>query len=763
MFRLASTWVFCSFAAVLWAGPGEEFATTVAGFVREHCLLCHAARPAMAGLDLERYLAPGKALEAVEVWEKVLGKLTSGEMPPKGRPRPAPEAVTAVTRWIEGRLVSERPSVRPDPGRVTARRLNRAEYNNTVRDLLGVDLRPADDFPTDDSGHGFDTIADVLSVSPVHLERYLAAAEKLAAAAIVVDRPPPVTQERYQIEPAPSPTGELVWPEDYMLKHRFPATGDYEILFALGGRRPGPLQRLRLALWLDGEPLATYELEPETGRRRFEHRLRLQEGEHTLRAALFADASNTDDALGEHPGPNSREVNLVLDRFEIRGPYAPARRPLPDSHRRIIACGHPPEGHETGCARLILSRLARRAFRRPVTPDEIASLERFVHQARQEGGSLEEGIQAALEAILVSPKFLFRIERDPAPGEVRRLDDFELASRLSYFLWSSMPDEELFALAEQGRLSRPDVLEAQARRMLADPKARALVENFGGQWLQVRNLALARPDPVRFPDFDEELRQAMRLETELFFEEILRQDRSILDFIDGRYTYLNERLARHYGIEGVEGPQFRRLELDGVQRSGVLTQASVLTVSSYPTRTSPVLRGLWVLENILGAPPPPPPPDVPALDDSKVGSAATLRQQLERHRADPGCAVCHNRIDPLGFGLENYGPTGAWRTHEGRFPVDAAGELPGGRKFATPAELKKLLRDDAPAFAATLGEKLLIYALGRGLTRGDKPVVEAVRDAVVRQDYRFSTLMVEIVKSPPFRMRRGEIETGKGD
>jgi hypothetical protein len=750
-------------AVAAWAGPGEDFASTVAPFVRENCLLCHAARPAMAGLDLERYLAPERALQAVEVWEKVLAKLKSGEMPPKGRPRPAPEAMARVTRWIEARLTAEWPATRPDPGRVTARRLNRAEYNNTVRDLLGVDLRPADDFPTDDSGYGFDTIADVLSVSPVHLERYLAAAEKLAAAAIVVDRPPPVTQERYQIEPAPAPTGELVWPEEYSVRHRFPVTGDYEILFALGGRRPGPLERLRLMLWVDGEPLANYELEPETSRRRFEHRVRLKEGEHALRAALVPDTSRVDDALGEHPGPNTREVNLVLDRFEIRGPYHPERRPLTDSHRRIIACGHAPGEHEAGCARLILSRLARRAWRRPVTPEEVASLERFVRLREQEGASLEEGLQAALEAILVSPKFLFRIERDPAPGEVRRLDDFELASRLSYFLWSSMPDEELFALAEQGRLSEPEVLEAQARRMIADPRARALVENFGGQWLQLRNLAAARPDPARFPDFDEELRQAMRTETELFFEEVLRRDRSILDFIDGRYTYLNERLARHYGIEGVKGPHFRRVELDGVQRSGVLTQASVLTVASYPTRTSPVLRGLWVLENVLGAPPPPPPANVPALDDSRVGSAATLRQQLERHRADPGCAVCHNRIDPLGFGLENYGPTGAWRTHEGRFPVDAAGELPGGRKFQTPAELKQILREDAPAFARTLTEKLLIYALGRGLARGDRPVIEAIREAVARDAYRFSTLILEIVKSPPFRMRRAEVEATQGD
>jgi len=743
------------------AGRGPEFADTVAPLIRQNCLACHNAKLVTAGLDLERMLEAGAA-GSPEIWEKVLEKLRAGEMPPKGRPRPDPEALSGALAWLEARLAAGERETAFDPGRVTARRLNRAEYNNTVRDLLGVDLRPADDFPVDDSGYGFDTIGDVLSISPVHLERYLAAAEKLARAAIVVDRPLPPTEERYQIEPRPNAAGELVWPEEFEVRHAFPATADYEVTFTLAGRRPDGLQRLRLALWLDGDQIGLYDVEPGPGRRRFEHRLALSEGQHRLKAALLIDTSNTDDSLGEHPGPNTREANVVLDRFEIRGPYNQRPRPLTASHRRIFLCGHPSGEHTPDCSRLILTNLARRAWRRPVSPAEVAPLERFVDLVTREGGSLEEGIQAALAAILVSPRFLFRIERDPAPGQIRRLDDHELASRLSYFLWSSMPDEELFGLAEAGRLHQPKILEAQLRRMIRDEKARALTENFAGQWLQLRNLDKAQPDPERFPEFDEELRRAMRRETELFFEEVLRQDRSILDFIDGRYTYVNERLAKHYGIAGVTGEEFRRVELDGVQRSGVLTQASVLTVSSYPTRTSPVLRGLWVLENILGAPPPPPPPNIPPLDDTQVGSSGTLRQQLERHRADPSCAVCHDRIDPLGFGLENYGPTGAWRTHEGRFPIDSAGRLPGNRAFSTPAELKRILRAQADAFAECLAEKLLTYALGRGLERRDKPALRAISRAAAAADYRLSALILEIVKSPLFQMRRAEPEQEKG-
>jgi hypothetical protein len=368
-------------------------------------------------------------------------------------------------------------------------------------------------------------------------------------------------------------------------------------------------------------------------------------------------------------------------------------------------------------------------------------------------------VRVALQAILVSPHFLFRIERDTAPG-VYRISDFEMASRLSYFLWSSLPDEELVHAAAQGILHRPEALEAQVRRMLADAKSRRLVENFAGQWLELRNLESIKPDPERFPDFDVALRAGMRRETEMFFENILRQDRSILEFIDAPYSFLNERLARHYGIPGVEGPEFRMVKLDGRQRSGILTHASVLTVTSYPTRTSPVLRGKWLLENILNAPPPPPPPDAGALDESQVNLAGTVREQFEKHRSQPVCAACHVRMDPLGFGFENYDAIGRWRTHEGKFPVDASGTLPGGHAFSGASELKAILKNEKEAFGRCLTEKMLTYALGRGLERYDRPAVDEICRRLAQNHYRFSSLILGIVQSLPFQMRRGDLPAG---
>ncbi|MCW5981590.1 MAG: DUF1592 domain-containing protein [Bryobacteraceae bacterium] len=747
--------------------PSEpRFDDAVQPFVTRHCVFCHNGKLQMAGLDFEPHLDAAKAEAVGDIWEKTLAKLRSGEMPPKGRPRPAAEELSRITEWLETTVAKLEKDRRPDPGRVVARRLNRSEYNNTVRDLLGVDLRPADEFPLDDSGYGFDNIADVLTISPAHMERYLAAAEKVSRAAIVVDLPVPVTQERYQLEPRPSITGEMVWPFEYQVKHNFPVEGEYEVTATLGGRRRGGLQPLKLTVALDGEKTAEFDVDMSQERLVYEQRLLISEGKHTLKAIVRADASNVDDSVGEHAGPNSRERTVVFDHFDIRGPFEQRPRKVTEAYRRIFVCGHDIGRHEAACARPVLSALARRAYRRPVTDAEVDGLTAFVESVTADGGLFEEGMQVAVQAVLASPKFLFRIERDPGPGSdgaIHRINDFELASRLSYFLWSSMPDDELLQLADAGRLREPRILEEQARRMLRDPKSEALIRNFGGQWLQLRNLDHAKPDPDRFPDFDDELREAMRRETELFFADVMRQDRSLLDFIDGQYSYLNERLAEHYGLPDIEGDEFRRVELDGAQRSGILTHASILTVSSYPTRTSPVLRGLWVLENFLGAPPPAPPANVPPLDESQVGTAGTVRQQFEQHRSDPACSVCHNRIDPLGFGLENYDPVGAWRTHEGKFPIDATGELPGGRSFETPAELKRLLRADSVAFAECLAEKLLTYALGRGLEKYDKPALHSISRSVAGNDYRFSTLILEIAKSMPFQMRRPESAVARGD
>jgi hypothetical protein len=710
----------------------------------------------VGGLSLDGYAGSKDPLKDRDVWEKVVQKLRTGQMPPKGLPAPPPEQVAQVTGWFDAQFARLDREMKPDPGRVTARRLNRAEYNNTIRDLVGVDFKPAADFPADDSGYGFDNIGDVLSLSPVLMEKYLAAAEKISHKAIVADPPPKPTRER--IEHAPVAAEEQP-ARDLMARHEFPVEGDYVVRGLVSGRHDAEL----ITLWLDGKDLKTYPITTDDEAPRVgELRLHVTAGEHELKATLLHDDSRPD----AQPDPDDAKVkdkkpgrDPYVDRLEINGPYNPHARPLTESHKRIFICGHAPGEHRPECARLIVAALARRAYRRPVTQQEVNGLVRFVSMAQQNGDSFEQGVRVALEAILVSPHFLFRIEndRDPNnPAASHRLDDYELASRLSYFLWSSMPDDELFRLAGEHKLHSPEVLTAQVRRMLADAKCVALVDNFAGQWLELRNLDSVKPDPDRFPNFDEDLRKAMKEETRLFFEAVIHEDRSILDFIDGKFTFLNERLAKHYGIPGITGPQFRRVELTGDERSGVLTQASVLTVSSYPTRTSPVLRGKWVLENFLNDPPPPPPPGVPNLNESAIGTTASLRQQLEQHRANPACATCHTRMDPLGFGLENYDAIGHWRTQDGKFPVDAAGTLPGGRSFHGPLELKQILKTDRDAFARCVTEKMLTYALGRGLERYDKPAVNLICSRLAAGDYRFSRMVLEIVESIPFEMRRGE-------
>jgi hypothetical protein len=448
-----------------------------------------------------------------------------------------------------------------------------------------------------------------------------------------------------------------------------------------------------------------------------------------------------------------------IGRFEVAGPHEQTAGPGEASLRKVFTCGHRNGEHRPECAKKIVGDFARRAFRRPVPALEIEPYLRLVTLAQNDGDSFEEGICLALQGVLVSPHFLFRIEKDPAPRTglaARPVSEHELASRLSYFLWSSTPDDELLRVADQRRLRRPAVLRAQVRRMLLDPRSAALVENFGGQWLEFRKLESLRPDPERFPAFEEYLRLSMRRETELFFQHLILEDRSILDFLDGNYTYLNERLAAFYGIEGVRGPEFRRVDLSGTARGGVLTQASVLTVSSYATRTSPVLRGRWILENILNAPPPPPPPDVPVLDEAKLGESVSLRDQLEAHRSNPVCASCHTRMDALGFALENFDAIGAWRTTEGKLPIDASASLPDGRTFSGPEELKAILKADREEFAECMTEKLLTYALGRGLERYDRRTVRTIAANLEKHDYRFSGLVLEIVDSLPFQMRRGD-------
>jgi Protein of unknown function (DUF1592)/Protein of unknown function (DUF1588)/Protein of unknown function (DUF1587)/Protein of unknown function (DUF1595)/Protein of unknown function (DUF1585) len=594
----------------------------------------------------------------------------------------------------------------------SARRLNRYEYNATIRDLLAVPFQPTADFPADDSDYGFDNIASVLSLSPALMEKYLAAAETIAHAAVFPSPPPVPSVHRYAAS-------------DFRLPIDF--DGDYDILIAVRGR-PDPV---RAGLSIDGVPAAWLTLHGDAPEhmRSTEIRVRFGRGDPELSVELLPNGPPAGlDATDERLSPPH------LGYIEIRGPYNPAPAPLAESYRRVFLCGHAP-GHNTmACARSNLAELARRAYRRPITQSELDGLVHFVEQAQQQGGSIEDGMALALEAILVSPQFLFRIESAGA------LDDFQFASRLSYFLWSSMPDDELFELALEHRLRDPEVLRAQVHRMLLDPKSRSLVENFGSQWLETRNLPAMQPDPAKFPQFTPALRHDMQRETELFFQYIIREDRPISDFLAANYTFLNQRLAVFYGIPGVIGPAFRRVELTpDSHRGGILTQASVLTVSSYPSRTSPVLRGKWILETLLDSPPPPPPPNVPNLDEKAIGATMSMRQQLELHRANPACRVCHARMDPLGFGLENYDAIGEWRTHDGNFPVDSSGALPDGRIFTGPDELRQILLHDQDRFAKSLGTKLFTYALGRKMVMSSAHGNEA-----------FSQLVEDIVTSPQF-------------
>jgi len=732
------------------SAPKADAATyqkSVQPMLARYCFGCHNASLKSGNLNLQAYKDADAALKDPEVWETVMQKLHAGLMPPPGLPRPKAGDVETTSRWIQA-LLEQQDRRRPDPGRVTAHRLNRFEYNNTIHDLLDLDFRAADDFPADDSGYGFDNIGDVLSLSPVLMEKYLASAEGVARMAIMADPPMKPSLRRYKTEKADQ------FVHVFEARHRFPVTAEYELRASLLGRRPQGEQQVKVAFSIDDKQVKVVERTFTVNRaRQFDARVPVLPGDHIVRVEILEDSGRS-----EPPSRPGARPGSAVEYVEVRGPFQKDPPEPPPSHRRIFICGHDAGQHTSACLRTDIADLARRAWRRPVTAAEVDKLAGFAKMAQQDGDSFEKSMRVALEAILVSPHFLFRIETDPQPNALtpHTVSDFELASRLSYFLWSSMPDEELFRAAADHKLRKPDVLAAQVKRMLADAKSERMVDNFAGQWLELRNLDSVKPDPQRFPQFDDELRAAMRRETELFFDSIVREDRSILDFIDARYTFLNERLAKHYGIPGVTGSEFRRVELDGTQRSGILTQASILTVTSYPNRTSPVLRGKFLLENILNSPPPPPPPDAGVLDESKVNLNGTVREQFEQHRAHPQCAGCHVRMDPLGFSFENYDAIGSWRTNEGNFPVDASGKLPDGRKFNGAADLKTILRESKDDFAQCLAEKMLTYALGRGLEKYDRAAIRGITRQVAEHDYRFSSMILAIAGSAPFQMRRGE-------
>ena len=774
--------------------------------VRRYCVTCHNDRLRTAEFSLDGVDLSDLGGHAEE-WEKVINKLRTRTMPPVGRPRPDIETYDALASWLESEL-DQYAAERPNPGRTEAfHRLNRAEYANAIRDLLVIDVDVNELLPADDiDQYGFDNMADVLTVSPALMERYLSAARKIGRLALGEEPLGPAT-ETYSVN-------ILNVQDDRMgddvpfgsrgglgIRHYFPVDGEYDLAVTLHRNYVnyvrGMGSRHELEVRLDGELVRSFTFggeEPDVtqapasyGGNQFgdpeweeymlyaDANMRVRfpatAGPHVVSVTFVRRFTEPEGVL--QPRQSSfavavnemRDGNAAVDKVAIGGPYVSHGPGDTPSRRAIFSCQPATNSNsdEERCAQEILSGLARRAYRRPLEEFDLSTLMNFYRMGRSDG-SFDAGIQLALERLLISPDFLFRVERDPIdsdPGTIYALTDLEIASRLSYFLWSSGPDDELLVLAERSRLNDPEILEQQVMRMLADPRATALVQNFAGQWLYLRNLRGAVPDPLVFPEFDENLREAFAKETEMFVESLLREDTSVLDLLGADYTFVNERLARHYGIPGIYGSHFRRVSLDpdmAERRGGIFGHGSLLTVTSYPNRTSPVLRGKWVLTNILGTPPPAPPADIPDLPDrGENGEAATVRDRLARHRESPACSVCHAPMDPLGLALENYDAVGHWRTTgEAELPIDSSGNLPDGTVFEGPMGLRTLLLERRDQFVGTFTEKLLAYALGRGPEYYDRPTVRAITRAAASDNYRWSSIIVGIVQSTPFRMRRSE-------
>jgi mono/diheme cytochrome c family protein len=742
------------------AAPGP--AQTHQKLLNRYCVACHNDQVKTAGIAITSLKTTAIPADAAP-WEKVLRKVRTGEMPPVGAPQPDKAAALSLSTWLEGEL-DRNGAAQPNPGAPAIHRLNRAEYSNAVRDLLALDLDNAASLPADDSGYGFDNIGSVLTVSPLHMEKYMSTARRVSRLAMGNVKSKPAI-EKYS--PTAATNGEtggelpLTVRGGIVVRPYFPVEAEYSIMVRVRGNPSSALPPPKLDLRVDGKRIQLLDVainaaEEAQISRNVEIRVPLKPGKHTIGAGLLPELAKVEGgAVARGPLAPPPSSPASVDYVLIGGPFDPKGPGNSESRARVLTCRPGPSLPEATCAQRIINTLARRAYRRPVTLADTAPLMKVFAMGRKDGNSFEAGIETALRAILVSPHFLFRVEKSPAnstPGSRHRISDLELASRLSFFIWSSIPDDELLHLAAQNRL-RP-VLATQVKRMLADPKSRALVENFAGQWLQLRNVANWRPDPDKFPKFDEPLRFALQRETELFVEHIVREDRNVLEFLNADYSFLNERLANHYGVPGVKGSYFRRVPLNGEERGGVLTHGSVLLVSSYPTRTSPVLRGKWVLENILASPPPPPPPNVPDLKASAANSAKDLRKALEEHRANIACAACHSRLDPLGFALENFDAVGTYRKTEDGAEVDSSGALPGGATFRGPSGLKQVLMERSDQFVDCISEKLLTYALGRGLEHYDLPTVRSIRRDTAKNGYQFSSLALAIANSVPFQMRR---------
>ncbi len=766
--------------------PSASRASPSHGVVLDrYCVTCHNDRLRTAGVVLAGLDLANVAADA-ELWERVVRKLRTREMPPAGRSRPDDSTYDALTLQLTTAL--DRAAVAaPDPGRGALHRLNRTEYANVIRDLFALEIDVSRLLPPDDSSYGFDNVADVLRISPLLMEQYLSAARKVSRAAVgsaairavteTYDTADDLTQD-YHLDGLPFGTrgGKAV-------RHYFPLDADYEFRGFLKRTQQSGIRGLAephdIEVVVDGRRVALFnvggpDLYKQIGgiatvvgvTKAFSAdevlrvRVPVTAGYHSV-AVTFVERPRALVQDLQRPFLSSYRADPQaglphIDRITVSGPYDPTGPGDTPSRRRIFECRSDDAGEEADCAKAIISTVARRAYRRPVTDTDIEMLLPFYTAGHEQGG-FEVGIETVLRRILVDPEFIFRAEYDPAgvaPDTPYPVSDLELASRLSFFLWSTVPDDELLEVAAKGTLREPRVLERQTRRMLDDPRSAALVDNFAGQWLHLRNVSSLEPTPSEFPDFDDNLRQAFRRETELFVDSIIREDRSVIDLLDADYTFLNERLARHYGIPNVYGDRFRRVPVTDERRRGLLGHGSVLTVTSYPNRTSPVLRGKWILENVLGSPPPPPPPDVPDLEENEPGEVLAMRERMEQHRANPVCASCHARMDPFGLAMENFDATGRWRVSEGTTVIDASATAQDGTPFEGPAGVRALLLNRPEEFATTVTSKLLTYALGRGLEHYDEPAIRAILRESEDSEYAFSSLLTGIIRSVPFQMRR---------
>ena len=759
--------LFISFLSLTAPAAETSFTKDVRPLLDTYCFSCHNADKKKGELDLTTIASEEAAQHATKLWRNVFEQVKSHDMPPDtAKKQPTDEE---RNRLIASLAALKRYQGPPDPGRVTLRRLNRTEYDFTIRDLIGLDLRTArSSFPSDDVGEGFDNIGDVLSLPPLLLEKYLEAATIILDQAIVAQ---PVNISTTAAQLAAVHDGKELLPENNPGPREFTALGEVVLMAAIpvdgkyslkfrAGTDPAGKDAALLVVKVDNQAIkeskVTAAKKAPTGQN---VPLSLSKGSH--RISLHFANPYTDPATADANAKKKNDKPLVrallITQIELASAAgAGAKKPL---NKRIFVVEPGPELKPRDAALRITENFTALAFRRPATKEQAEHFMKIFDLAVSQGETFEEAMKYTLKAVLISPAFLFRIEQDRAPtlpNQVYPLDDYELASRLSFFLWSSMPDDELFAQAKQGNLHDPVNLEKQARRMLKDPKSQALAETFAEQWLTLRTLNILQPDPKRFPDFNKSLKNAMYEEAMMYFSNIIREDRSILEFIDSDYTFVNERLAKHYGLDNVSGPNMRKVQLPDHRRGGVLTMAGVLTVTSQPGRTSPVKRGKWVLEQIVGDPPPPPPPAVPPLAEPGANGTAgmSVRQLMERHRQDPVCASCHTKMDAIGFGFENFDATGRWRQDDNDKPLDTAGSLPGGVTFKGPIELKAIFLSRKDEFTRSLSEKMLIFALGRGLIDADQTVIDTITADVIKDKFRFTAIITKVVTSYPFMHRR---------